>query len=140
MIWKSTQSLIAAATVLLGANSMSCEPAAREPVHPVSMVSILANAERYSGQQIAIFGYLNADWKLYLTRDHAAAFDLESSLHVSDTDSGDIASSGCMEKYVEIEAKLSVRERAPYTLVDVRRVRVPGMEPGKRGYDCYKAE
>lgn len=136
--WRSFPSLVFFLVVL--ASPSGGEEGNEAPTFRVSMVSLLASPASHAGDWVDVFGFLRSDWALYLTKDHADSRDVDSSITVSDVDTGTIAKSGCMDRYVRIQAKLRVRAHAPTTLSDVRSVFVAPTEDAPNGYYCYRAD
>lgn len=102
----------------------------------VSMVNLIENGQDYDGKRVHVAGYLGVDMNLYLSKEHANAFDMESSIPISDTDRGDIESSPCVRSFVFIEGRLAETDTDLYTLVDVSSV----IQSGREGQVCFHRE
>lgn len=102
----------------------------------VSMVNLIENVHNYGGKRVHVGGYLGVDMNLYLSKEHANAFDMKSSIPISDTDRGDIESSPCVRSFVFIEGRLAETDTDLYTLVDVSSV----IQPGREGQVCLHRE
>lgn len=98
----------------------------------VSMVQLVTRPGQYIDKRIEVFGYLGIDGKLYLTRDHATARDGRSSVAVSDTDTGAIASSTCPESYVRVRGQLVELDNGYPIIADLESVYQPD-----RGKECW---
>ena len=125
---------LAAAFVVLLLDALGGIPSAAESdgVVAVSFVRLLIEPEKYEGRRIDVLGYLAADSRLYLTKDHASARDGMSSVMVSDTDQGEITSSSCVESYVRIRGRLEEADTSSFIIVDVDRVFQPTV-----GTECW---
>ena len=123
-----------AGMVATGAVAVVCGVAAagQDPAS-VSMVDLLANEERYVARVIEVVGYLHVDTSLYLTKEHAEAFDGLSAVLVSDTSEGDITSSPCIGSYVRVRGKLIETDPQSYVLVGVNQI----FQPSTNSF-CWK--
>jgi hypothetical protein len=108
------------------------KPAEADGVAAVSFIRLLTEPERYEGKRIEVLGYLTAQGRLYLTKDHAAERDAMSSVMVSDTDQGEITSSSCVDSYVRIRGRLEQADVASFIIVDVERAFQPS-----QGAECW---
>lgn len=99
----------------------------------ISIAELLGNERMYEGKRIHIAGYLGADMSLYLSKEHANAFDMESSFPISDTDDGGIEASSCLRSFVFLEARLEETDSDLFTLVDVSSV----VQAGKGTQPCW---
>ena len=77
----------------------------QESVQPVSMVNLIASPREYLGRKVSVTGYLSPIFSsLSLTKDLAEDIHQMSSVHVTDTSSGDITYSNCPGQFVRIQA------------------------------------
>jgi hypothetical protein len=79
-----------AMVILLASLASSCGGAeADEDPVPVPLIQLLVAPENFSGKQVQVVGFLQKKptLQLFLTRDHAASLDVQSSVAVSDDSS-----------------------------------------------------
>ena len=113
--------------VLIGSLASACGGAeTSDDAVPVSVVQLVANPDDFAGKAIAVTGYLqkNPTLRLFLSKDHGAARDIQSSVIVSDdTSGGSLTQSGCLDQYVKVTGTLDRLMGAAWAVVRVREVR-----------------
>lgn len=93
---------------------------------PVSVIQLVANPDDFAGKAIEVTGYLqkNPTLRLFLSKDHGTARDIQSSVIVSDdTPGGLLTQSGCLGQYVKITGTFDRLMGAAWAVVRVREVR-----------------
>ena len=78
---------LGALIVLIGSLAGACGGAeTSDDAVPVSVVQLVTNADDYAGKAVEVTGYLqkNPTLQLFLSKDHGAARDIQSSVIVSD--------------------------------------------------------
>lgn len=94
----------------------------------VSLVQLLNSPGEFEDAIIDVTGYLQFDsnLRLYLTRDHAEAVDIRSSIQVIDDSSvGSLIHSECTGMYVRMKGKLYSPVHANFIIIDVQEVVLP---------------
>ncbi len=113
--------------VLIGSLASACSGAeTSDDAVPVSVVQLVTNPDDFAGKAIAVTGYLqkNPTLRLFLSKDHGAARDIQSSVIVSDdTSGGSLTQSGCLDQYVKVTGTLDRLMGAAWAVVRVREVR-----------------
>ena len=113
--------------VLIGALATACSGAENsDDVVLVSMVQLLTNPDDYAGKAVEVTGYLqkNPTLQLFLSKDHGAARDIQSSVIVSDdTEDGSLTQSGCLDQYIKVTGTLDRLMGAAWAVVRVQEVR-----------------
>jgi hypothetical protein len=92
---------------------------------PVSVVRLLTDPKEFSGKQIEVTGYLqkNPTLRLFLSKDHGAARDIQSSVIVSDDSTGgSLTQSGCLNQYVQVTGTFDLLMGAAWAIVNVEDV------------------
>jgi hypothetical protein len=116
---------LASGCLFYGCISFACIANQQESeIRIVSMVSLLANPSSYVGSRVRVAGYLKsqANYYLYLTRDHAQISDYQSAIRVSDTDDGEIFSNRCFNSYMYVTGIWAKSANESYVLRDVEEV------------------
>ena len=93
---------------------------------PVSVVQLVTNADDFAGKAIEVTGYLqkNPTLRLFLSKDHGTARDIQSSVIVSDdTPGGSLTQSGCLDQYVKVTGTLDRLMGAAWAVVRVQEIR-----------------
>jgi hypothetical protein len=72
---------------------------------------------------------------LYLTKDHAKAFDKESAIQLSDTSEGANTYSRCLNSYVDVVGRVVKIESNSYTLAQIKSIFNPSA-----GNFCYQSD
>jgi hypothetical protein len=121
------------------------EPAAAEEIG-VSLVRLLATPARYEGAVIDVTGYLDERGLLFLTKDHAEVFDLETAIRFADpTKEGHILQH-CVGTYARVVGTFGrrkdgpVREDDPSFYVLDRLRRVTTIKKGLETSTCWQAD
>lgn len=111
----------------------------------VSLVRLLATPARYEGVLIDVTGYLDERGLLFLTKDHAEVFDVETAIRFADpTKDGRILNS-CVGSYARVVGTFSLRKNGPvrgddpsfYVLDRLRRVTT--IKKGLETTTCWRA-
>ena len=112
--------------VVIALLAASCSGAGTgEGAVPVSMVQLITDPGGVAGRTVEVTGYLqkNPTLRLFLSRDHGIARDIQSSVIVSDdTSDGSLTQSGCLDKYVKITGTLDRFMGAAWAIVRVQDV------------------
>lgn len=121
----------------VGALLMACDSSDSDATRVVSLVGLLATPEKFIGEKVAVRGYLarHGGLNLYLTSEHAAAYDSASSLIVLDpTEGAALTQSPCADSFVEIRGTFGIGFQMGTVIRDVKSVfRFPG------GY-CWRSD
>ena len=96
------RSVIMASWLSLFSASGMPGPAEARSIKPVSMLELLMEGRKYLDLDVVVIGYLNSDTalRLYLTEDHARAWDARSSVLVGEYEG--ITESKCISHYVSL--------------------------------------
>ena len=125
--------------VLIGALATACSGAENsDDVVLVSMVQLLTNPDDYAGKAVEVTGYLqkNPTLQLFLSKDHGAARDIQSSVIVSDdTPGGSLTQSGCLDQYVKVTGTFNRLEGVAWHIKRVQKIR-----KADTGHMCWKRE
>lgn len=112
----------------------------------VSLIRLLAAPARYEGAVVEVTGYLDERGLLFLTKDHAAVFDIETAIRFADpTQNGEILQH-CTGSYARVVGTFGVRRDGPvrgddpsfYVLEKVRRVTT--VKDGLKTTTCWEAK
>ena len=124
-------------TLVVGALLIACNPSGSDARRVVSLVGLLATPEQFIGEKVAVRGYLtrHGGLTLYLTSEHAAAYDVASSVIVLDpTQEATLSQSTCADSFVEIRGTFGIGFRMGTVIRDVESVfQIPG------GY-CWRSD
>lgn len=111
----------------------------------VSLVQLLATPARYEGALIDVTGYLDERGLLFLTKDHAEVFDLETAIRFADlTKEGQILQH-CVGSYARVVGTFGLRKDKPVKKDDPsfyvldRLKRVTTIKEGFETTTCWRA-
>ena len=125
--------------VLIGALATACSGAENsDDVVLVSMVQLLTNPDDYAGEAVEVTGYLREypTLRLFLSKDHVTARDIQSSIIVSDdTDGGALTLAGCSDQYVKVIGTFNRLEGVAWHIKHVQKIR-----KADTGHMCWKRE
>lgn len=114
--------------------------ASATPPTDVSIVQLIANPERYDGQQVRVIGFLRLEFEgnaIYLHREDYERSILQNSIWIDLTDSQENSAAKLNNSYVLVEGKFDVRQKGhfgmwPGSLQQVRRLDSWSVSRGKR--------
>lgn len=111
---------------LIGALVISCGGAGTdEGAVPVSVVKLLTDPQEFAGRHVQVTGYLQnkPTLRLFLSKDHGTARDIQSSVIVSDdSPGGTLTQSSCLNEYVQITGTFDKLMDAAWAIVKVEDV------------------
>lgn len=104
IIRRTLAATAASVLILFGCSVYSSE---NDP-ESVSLIELIAHGSKYVGRRVVVSGYLadKINFYLFVTIDHAAISDYESSISISETDDGDILLFNCANAYVSVVGKI----------------------------------
>lgn len=95
----------------------------RSQTHPVSFVNLLISPESYKGKKIKVFGFYTRTGKMYLTKEHAKAIDLSSSIKINANSLAEVGLLNvCVNKYATVHADFQVTKEGFIFMDNIKKI------------------